>query len=435
MASCALLQGEPSHAWGGLHAHNYKAPQDIVAGGIDPPGSEPNQHFIYEFELLRVAAADIRHGEAAESSGLILTLDFPLPVVITAVYGGYAAADVTDKEPNTYRSRGSKTVVIQLCADARYHGDACPRELKAAGLSSFTFEKLELQGERRAPLEEDETQTSIMAVSAQCESDAQRNARLARQATPASPPPPAPRPPVPSPQPRAYSYEDLTEPDWAVDARVVRSSSGGGAGAGHGSSGGGGSALLQHSDDYTIAVRHSPDELPASLTQAAVTQEAVGFGARPLSPGDDEEELLVWAPSPPMMGLGELLGWGDGEGLRFDPPPPPILPFTSKREAFNELLVRAVATSVLYVLLGGCMLLVLGRHLLPTLLSWQRRSVARAGADEEAPLDQSDEGGGCGSSGGKSKKRTNPAVDSSGGRQHGSRSHRGYGELSTETLD
>ena len=84
MASCALLQGEPSHAWGGLHAHNYKAPQDIVAGGIDPPGSEPNQHFIYEFELLRVAAADIRHGEAAESSGLILTLDFPLPVVITA---------------------------------------------------------------------------------------------------------------------------------------------------------------------------------------------------------------------------------------------------------------------------------------------------------------------------------------------------------------
>ena len=228
---CAILQGAPSsHAWGGLHAANYASPSDIAPGGIDPPGTEPDQRFIYEFQLLRAREPTAAAASSAESPGLMVTLAFPVPVVIKAMYGGYGATDLTRKpighgSERGYESMGSMTVALQLCGEARfYSGDACPTEaIGGDEQSSVALEKLQLQGERRSPLNDDEVSTSIMPVSVLCESKAQHTARLVRLSTPPSPPPPSPAPL--RPPPLAYEYDneliDDASWDWASDPRVT----------------------------------------------------------------------------------------------------------------------------------------------------------------------------------------------------------------------
>ena len=52
---CALLEGEgASHAWSGLAEPEYTA--------CSPCGRERNQHFAYEFKLLKVMAEDQSDG-------------------------------------------------------------------------------------------------------------------------------------------------------------------------------------------------------------------------------------------------------------------------------------------------------------------------------------------------------------------------------------
>ena len=371
---CAVLQGSPtSHAWGGLHDANYANPLAIEPGGVDPPGADPNQHFIYEFQVLRARAAN---GAVATSDGrspgLVLTLTFPVPVVATAVYGGHGAIDLTQKSmghgsERGYASRGSRTMEIQLCGEARFQGDACPSEFSAGGqefLADLKFEKLEVQGERRAPLEAGETSTDIMPVNVLCESRDERDARLARLSIPPSPPPPTPPPPLPSPAPPAYSYEalaaELDDSAWANDPRVARARATPRQDVLHSEAAA--SRRPSRNDDDTITF-HSHSDAGGATPKSTSQMGAIGFGARPLSAADAaDDDDSPSPPAPPMQDLATLL-WGSSDGPHAQPPPPPSLPFvdTAGRDAKQmRSLLRSLMTGVVYLLaLGGFLLLVL----------------------------------------------------------------------------
>ena len=103
-------------------------------------------------------------------SGLYVKLTFPVPIVATAIYGGYGAVDVTPKTP-TYAYRGSKELVLRLCSGGNNYNGVCPRYIVTEGAQAAKLANLEVHGERRGPLEDSEDPSSIMAVSVECESN------------------------------------------------------------------------------------------------------------------------------------------------------------------------------------------------------------------------------------------------------------------------
>ena len=199
-----------SHAWGGLREPAYS---ECQAGC----GRDINQHFAYEFQLLRVMAEDAVDGSF---SGLYVTLTFPVRVVLTAVYQGYGAVlHKKHTDADAEDDPGSYSHTIKLCAPE--YADRCPRFDNYKG----RIEPLQVHGERRGPLEQEENEGSLMAVAIDCKSKSQFLLRpppvmhLARR--PPSPPPihtirHSP-PPSPSPPPDLeYLYEATYD-----DSRIV----------------------------------------------------------------------------------------------------------------------------------------------------------------------------------------------------------------------
>ena len=131
--------------------------------------------------------------------GYFVTLSFPAPVRITAVYGGYGAKDVS---PDT----DTADVTLKLCADNSCAGRT-DLEIDASGSGG----RLEVQGSRLTPLGLGESSSGLMEVGVYCETDEERRSRERIQHTPPSKPsplPPLPPPPRPSPPP-ALLYRDI----------------------------------------------------------------------------------------------------------------------------------------------------------------------------------------------------------------------------------
>ena len=344
-----MYMNDDSHAWGGVHKaawnKDHSDPGEITIDGntyrasstarhdgglvdVDHYTSSGTtaQHFIYTFQLLRVAAED--EYSAAGYSGLWVTLTFPVPVVITAIYGGYGAVDVTPchelKAGCTQAMQGSKVHTMRLCSGGNgYHG-ACPRYTT----SKTQLATLELQGERRAPLADDESPASIMAVDVACESSAEHEKLLATVHF--DPPPPAPPPPkgafAPTPPPsavpgQAYSYGD---------------------------------GFATYGDDGE-GIHWVASKVPRTGAKAAARSKARDSAIEQEERAEEREiESLVLErsqmtgksppPPPPEEGLEELLGLFEARS----PAPPPAAP---DGRLMADLLRRAHASVVARLLL------------------------------------------------------------------------------------
>lgn len=235
--SCAKMDTTRSHAWGGVHAKAWEVEgiyeQSVVVNGNAYRASENHerssdwhassgtgaQRFDYSFILSHAAALD--PFDESGKSGLVVTLTFPTPVIITAIYGGFGATLDETALPRSWGKAGaSREQIFFLCSGGNRYTGECPSVVTGAG-SQGAQRTLNIQGERHTPLTKDETQSSLMAVNVACESTMEHmKAQMRKEIRPPPPPRPTPvfsPPPLPSP-PYQYYYaanDQLEDDDWS----------------------------------------------------------------------------------------------------------------------------------------------------------------------------------------------------------------------------
>jgi hypothetical protein len=196
---------------------------------------------------------------------------------------------------------------------------------------------LQVHGERRGPLLDDENANSLMAVSADCTLTMPRAPPPTVHLTARSPSPPpvhSPPPPLPPPSPPPYAYDDEPRP-LSYDSDSEASDAGG------------------WSSSATTLAPHAP---------------------------------------PPQTGLDELLGF-DSTLLARAPPPPPDAPSdAATRAILYETFRKSLAHGLLIVLVGGTALFAFSRMISDTLR--RARADGAVVADGRAPgegLDTADD--------------------------------------------
>ena len=431
---CAQMT-EDSHAWGGVHSAHWQADQlapgsvtvngntyqasAAASDGVGQPGFgnvdkysyQSAQKWIYVFRLLKAAEEDPM--AEAGFSGLYVKLSFPVPIVATAVYGGYGAVDVTPKPPS-YAYRGSTELVLRLCSGGNRYNGVCPRYIVTEGAHAEKLGTLEIHGERRGPLEDSEEPSSIMAVGVECEGNSEYFERTVASSGGTSPPAPSPspsaaaagkhkrthHPPPSSAASETYDsdrderregglyYDQYTDEDdeeeKAEDIADAIAEDAGSSGASSGLGlrlGTAGSLLDRRGWGATPLATAQREQRPASASSLMGSREHnLGGGGGEATTGvTDRDEsidslLSSWVahahPAPPsrLEGLDELLGFG-----AFRPPPPPHSPppapsFGIQLASLVRKFFRGEGVGpILLVATAGAVLLALVRLLQDTL--------------------------------------------------------------------
>lgn len=205
--ACAIFDKSSSSAWGGVHDRAFEkdndTPESITIDGntytasasFEHKGEDwqtssgsSSQHWISLFKLKRAAGRD--SGTESGWSGLYVTLTFPVPVVTTAVYGGYGAIDMTPKPDGGRFYLGATEQVIQLCAGGNHYAGECPRSVTGPRATADQMATLQVHGLRRAPLAAGESHLSVMDVKVRCEGNDEHAQRMWTRVSPHPPPPP-----------------------------------------------------------------------------------------------------------------------------------------------------------------------------------------------------------------------------------------------------
>lgn len=334
-----------SHAWGGAHT------SDAASEGES--GGELHQHFIFDFKVLRAAA---EQDGSDTVDGLYATLTFATAVIVSHVYGGFGAKDISEHGPG-YARAGSTTLLLRLCSD----GSCSDAHYDVHSASSPT---MQIHGARAGLLREGEGQTSIMAVDVLCETSAERYKRLHT-------PPPQPRPP-PAP-------ESSPAPRAAITMGAAMGLS-----------------------DYDDDLEDENNAEGRSYDDDDDVELALQLRASPPPPGT----YWYWSSPPPPepMGLGDLLARANGgssaggmlaartreeNGLWHSSPPP------ASPKVADELLGvfrRTLFRSLLVLLLSGAVVVLI---VLPVLAARRKQRAAAVGGSERGRR-----GAGSGGSGG-----------------------------------
>ena len=180
MTTCVTMDRAASHAWGGVHERAWQKEgqyeQSVMVNGNSYAASNNfersddwhassgtgAQHFDYLFQVHSASVAD-PFSESGHS-GQVVTLTFPTPVEIKAVYGGFGATLDVASLPRSFGHTGASAVqILWLCSGGNRYTGECPATVSGAGAQA-SQQRLNLQGLRNTPLHADESQTSIMPV-------------------------------------------------------------------------------------------------------------------------------------------------------------------------------------------------------------------------------------------------------------------------------